>query len=122
MAIRVKTYEVVLKTANGKKQATAIVAFECEDGTCKGKIISINAKTPNATIGIPWLIGIGTSVEISMSAGSAVGACKNGKCVYTISASWTIRVKFSFGILWYDKTKTYAGTGTLVSDCVCENR
>jgi hypothetical protein len=120
MAKKQQMVEVVIKTADGKNQATAMVAFECEDGTCEGSIVSIAAKTPHAEFGWAWKIGLGTSAEISMSPGSVVHDCVEGNCVYTITASWTVRAKLTIGIQWYDKSKTFIGTGTFTSNCNCE--
>jgi|GEM_PF-4853381 len=120
MAKKQQMVDVVLKTADGKNQATAVVAFECEEGTCKGTIVSIAAKTPRAELGWAWKIGLGVSAEITMSAGSAEGKCVDGKCVYTISASWTVRAKLTIGIQWYDRSRTFIGTGKFTSICKCQ--
>lgn len=118
--VKQQMVEVVLKTADGKNQATAMVAFQCKDGTCSGTIISIAAKTPNANFSIVvGNIGFGTSAEITMSPGSVNGKCVDGKCVYTISASWTIRAKLYIFIQWYDRSRTFIGTGKFTSNCVC---
>lgn len=122
MATKVQIVEVVIKSPNGKNKATAIVAFECEEGSCKGNIVSIRAKTPHVEIGFAWKIGLGTSASISMSPGSVVGKCVKGKCVYTISASWTLRAKLTIGLQWYDRSRTFIGKGTFTSNCNCENQ
>lgn len=121
MANKTQMVEVVIKSADGKNRTTAVVAFECADGegVCNGSIVSIASKTPHTGFGVTWKIGFGVSADISMSAGSVVGKCVDGKCVFTITASWTIRAKLTIFIQWYDKSATAIGTGTFTSNCSC---
>ena len=120
MAKKTQMVEVELNTDDGKNQATVMVAFQSKNGKCDGTIVSIAAKKPNSELGWAWKIGLGVSKEISMLPGLVLGDCVKGICVYTISASWTVRSKLTIGFQFYDRSKTFIGKGIFSSGCHCE--
>lgn len=120
---KIEVVEVVLKAANGKNKVTAVISLQCEDQTCKAKVIAIRAKHPSTSFDLTiGKIGFAVTNEMTITNGVLDGKCIKGKCVYTISAFWTIRTTLTILFRINDKRATTTVSGTFTSKCICQNQ